>query len=377
MKILFIAHDSLKAGSGRCLYELLKTLRDSSDLEPVVLTHQKNNLSEALQSLGIETYSFRYGFTVSWTQSKFWTLVKKLFYRPIFNWLAYYRLSRKLDLKTIDLIHSNSGVIDFGAFLARKRKIKHVWHLREFGRLDFNFNYLVKNFPNYVEVNSDQVLCVSRAIEKYYREQGISKTLTIYDGVVGTDFSGEKLKRSDDLVRICMCGMLADTKGQLLAVEALLQISAQIRERIRLDFWGVGPALKSLQQFVRENNLEKIVAFKGFSQNLHKELLQYDIGLNLSKAEGFGRTTVEYMLSGLYVVGNSTGATPEVLGEGKFGTLIPNGDTKALVRAIEQFAENPCRFKKIAEDGQRFARENFTIENNANKFMLLYRKILA
>ena len=377
MKILFIAHDSLQAGSGKCLYELLNILRKQQELTPVVLTHAKNDLYEALQSLGIETYSFRYGFTFSWTQSPFWTLIKKIIYRPFFNRLSYFKLKRKLDLKTIDLVHSNSGVIDFGAYLARKLQVKHVWHLREFGKLDFNLNYLIKDFPEYVEKNSNKVVCVSKVMKEYYRGEGITKLLTIYDGVVGADFNNRNTKTSDGLVKICMCGRLSAAKGQHWAIEALTKLSPQTVKNIRLDFWGTGSALNSLREQVYNVGLEKQVSFRGFSSKLHEELPNYDIGLNLSRAEGFGRTTVEYMLSGLFVIGNNTGATPEILGEGKFGILVPYGDTKTLANAIASFVNNPAEYKSIAEKGQLYARENFTIEKNAVKFLELYRQILG
>ncbi len=377
MKILFIAHDSLKAGSGSCLYELLKMIRNVPDITPVVLTHSRNSLSDACRTLGLETYSFRYGFTCSWTSSRFWTFVKKIFYRPIFNWLAYHRLNRLLNLKSLDLIHSNSGVIDFGAYLSKKMKIKHIWHFREFGSLDFRFRYVVSRFPAYASTNSSLILCVSKSIENYYRNQGVLNIRTFYDGVVGKDFGAQKrVLEENGTVKICMCGMLAEAKGQHLAIEALARIPEEKRKVLQLDFFGEGVGREQLQKDVQKHKLENVVHFRGFSSNLKNVLFEYDIGLNLSRAEGFGRTTVEYMLAGLYVIGHDTGATPEILNGGKVGALIRYGDTEALAQEIVNFTENPVRCQEIADKGRRFALENFAIEKNYMDFVNLFREVV-
>lgn len=377
MKILFIAHDSLKAGSGCCLYEFLKMVRNVPDITPVILTHSKNNLSEACRNLGLETYSFRYGFTCSWTPNRFLTIIKKFFYRPVFNWLAYHRLKRVVNLKSLDLIHSNSGVIDFGAYLSKKLKIKHIWHFREFGSLNFSFRYVVSCFPAYASKNSSLILCVSKSIENYFRSQGVLNIRTLYDGVVGKDFSVQKrVLKGNERVKICMCGMLSETKGQHLAIEALSKIPDERRKAIQLDFFGEGELREQLQKDVQKYKLENIVHFMGFSSKLKNVLFEYDIGLNLSRVEGFGRTTVEYMLAGLYVIGHDTGATPEILNGGKVGTLIQYGDTEALAKEIINFVENSDSCRELAEKGRRFALENFTIEKNYMNFVGLFRAVV-
>ena len=43
-----------------------------------------------------------------------------------------------------DLIYSSTSVITIGYSLARKYLVPHVWHIRKFGDLDYNFSY----FPN-------------------------------------------------------------------------------------------------------------------------------------------------------------------------------------------------------------------------------------
>ena len=372
MKIFFIVHDSLKGGSGRCLFELISLLAQRTEITPVVLTHRKNDINEALDKLGVENYSSRYGFTCSWTENVFLTFLKRLLYRPFFNWLAYKRLRKKIDFNTIDLIHSNSGVIDFGAYLHKKLRIPHVWHIREFGELHFKWLYVVDDFPKYLNEYATKIICVSNAVRNYYIKQGVDgiKIETIYDGVLKRDFLYSKTTVGDKKIfRICMCGILNAGKGQCLAIEALKRLEYDELAKVHLDFYGEGPDLPKLQELVKQYKLDDNISFKGFSKNLKDELKKYDIGLNLSRAEGFGRTTVEYMLSGLYVIGHNTGATPELLGNGKFGSLIPVGDVNPLANEISKYIHNSSDYKKVQEEARDYALNHFTLESNIEKFV--------
>ena len=371
-KILFIAHDSLKDGSGRCLFELVSLLIKKSDIKPIVLTHWKNDINDALDNLGVENYFSRYGYTCSWTRNTFSNLFKRLLYRRFFNWYSLKKLKKKIDFNTIDLIHSNSSVIDFGAYLHKKFGIPHVWHIREFGKIDFNLHYLVDDFPKYLNEYATKMICVSNAVRDYYIKQGVDekKIKTIYDGVLEQEYQSLiPLTHEKKVIRICMCGRLQEAKGQYLAIKALNKLKENELQMLHLDFYGGGRDLPRLQELVKKFKLDNYVTFKGFSNNLKDEIKKYDIGLNLSRAEGFGRTTVEYMLSGLYVIGHNTGATPELLANGKYGSLISVGNIGQLANEISKYIRNSSDCKKIQEDARNFALYHFTLEKNIENFV--------
>lgn len=70
---------------------------------------------------------------------------------------------------------------------------------------------------------------------------------------------------------------------------------------LKIDFYGNGSKryIKFLKHKLDEYQLDKIVTLNNYDTNIYKKLNIYDIGCTCSKAEGFGRVTVEYMLSGL------------------------------------------------------------------------------
>ena len=54
-------------------------------------------------------------------------------------------LCKMLAPMHFDIIHSNSSVIDFGGYLSRRLGVRHVWHLREFGYLDYGLKSMFGN----------------------------------------------------------------------------------------------------------------------------------------------------------------------------------------------------------------------------------------
>ena len=56
-----------------------------------------------------------------------------------------------------DIIHTNTGVIHEGLKVAKRLKIPHVWHLREYQDKDFNW----EAFPLFFCIlpNVEKILC--------------------------------------------------------------------------------------------------------------------------------------------------------------------------------------------------------------------------
>lgn len=373
-KILFIAHDDLGGGSGRALYEHIQLLVESQEFIPVVITLKKNNLYYALRKLGVDVYYTKYDFTAVWNTIKFFFYIKRLYYRFIFNALAYRSLNKKNVFSNISLIVSNSCVVGLGAYLYKKLSIPHIWFLREFGD---DLVPLVKNIASYIDSNSTKIVAVSDAVKNRWIEKGVSvsKIDTLYDGVL---LPPKKLSErvSCDQIRLCMCGRISKFKGQIYAIKAIQSLPEKIRSQIRLDVYGKGYESFFLKRYVKKNNLESNVVFRGFDNNLEQTLYDYDIGLNLTAQEGFGRTTVEYMLHCLYVIACNSGASPEVIEYGTLGSLVEYGSIEQVAKELLSYVNNQEEKKKIAALGKLKAEERFDSKKNVYQFLRLYKETI-
>ena len=72
-----------------------------------------------------------------------------------------------------------------------------------------------------------------------------------------------------------------------------------------------------------------------------ESLRGFDLFVLPSKAEGISNTILEAMATGLPVVATRVGGNPELVVEGKTGTLVPSSDPAALAGAIARYAGSP------------------------------------
>lgn len=372
-KILFITHDDLAGGSAKAFFEQIQYVQKQFD--PIVVTLTKNKLYLSLKKMGIEVYATRYGFTSIWNTIRLFLPIKWLLYGSWLNYFAFIKIRKKIPFSSISLIVSNSSVINFGAYIHRKTGIPHIHFLREYGD---DLVPLISNIGRIISNNADLCISVSQAVANRWIEKGSneSKIKVVYDGI-NPPQPPHQLFHNNEKIKICICGRISKFKGQIFAIKSLLLLPDSIRKKIVLDIYGNGPTALYLKLFVKKHHLKENVFFKGFSSNLDYELYNYNIGLNLTEKEGFGRTTVEYMMHRLYVIGCDSGATPELLCNGKYGALVEYGNPAQIAQEIVKYEEKRSEKLAIAAQAQSFAKENYTISKNVEQLKEIYAKFTS
>jgi glycosyltransferase involved in cell wall biosynthesis len=92
-------------------------------------------------------------------------------------------------------------------------------------------------------------------------------------------------------------------------------------------------------------------------------------------AEQFGRVLVEAMARGVPVVGSSSGAIPEVIGQA--GLIFPEGDARALSEAIRQVRDTPTLRAELAARGLARARQRYSQDVIMDQIEGFYRSVLG
>jgi glycosyltransferase involved in cell wall biosynthesis len=91
--------------------------------------------------------------------------------------------------------------------------------------------------------------------------------------------------------------------------------------------------------------------------------------------EQFGRVLVEAMAAGVPVVGSSSGAIPEVIGEA--GLVVPERDPDALARSIDRVLSEPSLRQALIERGRQRAQSQFAWPVVADQTLALFRSAVA
>jgi glycosyltransferase involved in cell wall biosynthesis len=94
-----------------------------------------------------------------------------------------------------------------------------------------------------------------------------------------------------------------------------------------------------------------------------------------SWAEQFGHVLVEAMAAGVPVVGSSSGAIPEVIGEA--GLIFPEGDVAALRAQLATVFDDPVLRKRMVERGRARVERLYTNERLAQAQRAIYLHVLG
>lgn len=380
MRVLFVSHTVLMAGANRSMFQLMLELRDRYQIEPVVVmprihkNYEKWNLFKACQEQNIECYTYRF----YWFKDT-GRLVN--YVRLALNLFCYPYIRNKLKGRSYDIIHSNGSVIDLGGYLSMTMKIPHVWHLREFGWLDFHLKSLLgTSYEKCAYSQGDVFIAISQAVMKCYQNViPRQKLQLIYNGVVPPPENLEA-KHQNEKVQFCMVGVVSEAKNQLEALKAIdLLVNKWKYTQFHLTLIGFEEPIYAhkLHSFINNCHLSDYVTMMGERHDVKELLSKMDVGLMLSQNEAFGRVTVEYMMQNLAVIASDSGANLEIVEDGKSGRIYELGHEEHLAEIMKYLLDNEQDILKYAENGKERAMKNFTSIQNTEQVYKVYQSLLS
>lgn len=382
MKILYFMNHVDQGGAALALYDLIKELKDNyDDIVPIVVTGKKNGLNKMLEEIGVENYSAQYKNFMSSYKKPEWIyrVMLKVRYK-MGQYCAIKRLEKIIDFSEIDIIHSNLNRIDIGAILAQKYKIPHIWHIREHGDgSDFKLTSVMRNPIRYMNSFNSYTIMISNSVEKVWELKGLNnkKMRLIYDGV-RTELYNIETKQDNRNLKMIFMGGYDKNKGQEDLIDALKTLPEDLKRLIQIDFFGNGSEkyIKYLKNKIYENGLEKVMKINSYQHDIWKHISDYDIGLNCSHGEGFGRVTVEYMMAGLCPIASDRGATPEIIENGIMGIIYDSSSSEELKNSIIWALNNRKAIRKMGIDASEFAKKEFSMSKHAREIRELYYEVI-
>ncbi len=164
---------------------------------------------------------------------------------------------------------------------------------------------------------------------------------------------------------ILSVGNLKPVKNQAQLLEAFAAVRAQ--RVARLVILGEGGLRPRLEALVAALNLQDDVELPGYADDPYPWYAAADLFVLNSSWEGFGNVIVEALAHGLPVVATDCPGGPrEILEDGKYGALVPVGDTGALSRAILEGLARPVDTRH-----QQRRALDFTADRIARQYLAL------
>ncbi|MCF0149645.1 MAG: glycosyltransferase family 4 protein, partial [Clostridium sp.] len=342
MNVLFINHDDSLGGASRSLLGIIDELKTRDvNFTVVIPKNQRGGLREELRRKGINFVLLDFSWWMRYKDElegkpRRMLLKLKTASKNLIASLKLIRICRRLK---IDVIHTNSSVVNIGGIVHSLTGIKHVWHIREFGLEDHGICFIdgFESATKFLNNNSDKVVAVSKSIyDKYKDAINEEKLIVVHNGVKSRNFN--KDYSNDNLqFNLLIAGAIKKSKGQKQAILAVNKLIKDGYDNVFLYIAGKDEAgcEGELKALVKELKIEKHIKFLGFINDLDTVRANIDVELVCSKKEGFGRVTVEAMMAGNPIIGTNTGATTELIKSNYNGLLYNDGDFEELARCIK------------------------------------------
>ena len=226
---------------------------------------------------------------------------------------------------------------------------------------------------------AEVVLCANQEAERILRAHGYAGYTQVLPAVgVDTDvFRPCPARPADDRFVIGYLGRLVPEKGLSTLLEAL----AQSGPACHLQLIGAGPGQPALARQATALQLGARVQFVApvTPAEVAQQYCQLDAVVLPSLTtplwkEQFGRVLTEAMACRVPVVGSSSGAIPEVVGDA--GLIFPEGDAAALAGCLRQLQSSPQLRQDLADRGQARVQRLYTQSVIAQATVAVYRQVL-
>ena len=229
----------------------------------------------------------------------------------------------------------------------------------------------------------DKIVCISDAEKESALREKIckpSKLQVIYNGIdleeieKTTPMSRAQLGIPEDAFVVGMVGRLSKQK----APDTFVKSAKLIKEKIPNAFFlmvGDGELRDQVESLINQYDLGSSFLITGWVDNPTAYMKIMDVGMLLSRWEGFGLVLPEYMACGVPIIATNVDAIPNIVKDGVNGMLI-NKDSFVGVQKVCTGLKNDTELKgRIIASAKSMVRNKFGAKRVAKESIGLYKDL--
>lgn len=370
MKVLFITHNSKRAGAPKVLLFFLQWLQQNSKIEFDVLDLLPGDLQNDFKAVSSHYYQLPKKVKKSRILSKFTS-------KSVEN-----QLVSLLNFRSYDLIYANTvKAIPVGVHLKDVySKSKLIVHIHE---LPVAIALLLPNISNYIK-DIDKIIAVSNLvktslIENFdFQEDKIDLVYEFSDNIP-KKVGREIVLNKQETFRIGASGHVDWRKGADVFIQVARSFFKQY-PKAEVDFVWVGD-VKATDRLILEADIVKLglqgrVSFIGEQVNPSVYFSSFDVFLMCSREDPFPLVCIEVGQLGIPIIcfENAVG-TSEILQEGG-GKVVPYLDIEAMTGEVITYFKEPSL---CVEDGKQAKEvfQGFHVNQQAPKLMHIMNQLIS
>ena len=326
-------------------------------------------------------------------------LYRKMFTpKNIFKFIKeYYKGTKILNALNkeykFDLVYTHTLAALIGILFAKKRNIKHLWHVQEIIAKPKVFNFLFKKILS-LDCNH-KVVYDSIATMNFWIENNLKlteKSEAVWNGIEtknSKSFTDAELNEvrenyffaTNNEIVIALVGRINSWKGQQLLLQSFETVIEK-HKNIKLVYLGSAPPNQpifetELRNKIKEYNLESNVILIPFQKEIEKFWNSIDIAVVPStEPEPFGMVVIEAMLAKKPVIASNHGGPTEIVVENETGLLFEPNNHNSLSDALEKLIQDEQLRKLYGANGFKRVHNTFSLENHVNHFEKIFEELL-
>lgn len=230
----------------------------------------------------------------------------------------------------------------------------------------------------------DKIVCISDAEKESALREKIcksSKLQVIYNGIdleeieKTTPMSRDQLGIPKDAFVVGMVGRLSKQKAPDIFVKA----AKLIKEKIPNAFFlmvGDGELRDHVEDLINQYDLNSSFLITGWVNNPTAYMKIMNVGMLLSRWEGFGLVLPEYMACGVPIVATNVDAIPNVAKNGVNGMLVDKDDYHKAADAVDRLFKQPDLTSSLVKTADNIVKTKFDGKRVAQNTELLYKELI-
>lgn len=181
---------------------------------------------------------------------------------------------------------------------------------------------------------------------------------------------------SDDTFVIVNVARFEPQKGHFFLLQTLKHLISQVDRKIAVLLVGIGIDQEKTEAEVKRLELQDVVHFTGYRQDVPDILTASDASIMTSHYEGIPRALMESMALGIPVVATDVPGTRTLIRSGQTGLLVEYGDIAGMSHALLKVLTDPALASRLGDNGRHLVQTKFNEYTVADRVEEVYNHIL-
>jgi glycosyltransferase involved in cell wall biosynthesis len=180
---------------------------------------------------------------------------------------------------------------------------------------------------------------------------------------------------SGNKILVLYTGRLISEKALDLLLMAMKQAMASCKE-LHLLMIGKGNERDALVALAEKLGIQHCVTFIDYINDVQPYLNAGDIFVLPSLGEGISNSLLEAMSCGLACISTRVGGSTEVLGDGKYGLIVPPNSVEELTEALVRLGNSASERTRLGNLARQRILEKYDFQVVGEQYYSLYTRLL-